>query len=427
MQCTDYLTRNCLISDAQSGFRKGYSTGTCLSEFLHTIYSSIDAGGACGVLFLDLAKAFDTVDHDIMLYKLRCLGFRLSTRIWFESYLKGRKQCTIVGGHMSSEKSIQCGVPQGSILGPLLFSLYVNDIDQHLKMSQKFLYADDTALVVPGHNLCHIQKTLSSELNVIGKWFCANKLSMNLTKTNCMLFRSKFLRWPDFKLNLKYENIPIKEVNVFKYLGVFLDPLLTFECHAKKIIAKVNQRIGMMWRIRSCISKNLAIDLYKSLIDPLFLYCCHLYDACSVSTARQLQTCQNKALRAVLSKGNRYSTDLLHSESEVEWLGVQRAKTTCTEIYKLVNNIGPRNLCKFLEINEPCRVLRSNAKVKLSGPSAKLVATKQNFLVRGIRYWDILDAHVQTSPSLWSFKARIKKSDFFNNAHFTNYKNLMYV
>ena len=235
-----------------------------------------------------------------------------------------------------------------------------------------------------------------------------------------MLFRNKHLRWPDFSLNLKHGNTSIEEVNIFKYLGVYLDPLLTFECHAKKIIGKVNQRTGLMWRVRNCITKDLAIDLYKSLIDPLFVYCCHLYDACSVTTARQLQTCQNKALRAVLSKGNRYSTELLHTESGIEWLGIQCAKTTCTELYKLVNNIGPRNLCKHFEVINPCRVLGSNAKVKLTGPSARLVTAKQNFLVRGTRYWDNLDPEVQSSPSLWSFKARIKKADTFNNAHFTN-------
>ena len=105
-QCIEYLTKNQLISGSQSGFRKGHSTGTCLSEFFNVVYSAVDTGGACGVLFLDLAKAFDTVDHGVLLYKLQCMGFRLSARNWSESYLNSRTQCTNVDGCISREKTV---------------------------------------------------------------------------------------------------------------------------------------------------------------------------------------------------------------------------------------------------------------------------------------------------------------------------------
>ncbi len=145
------------------------------------------------------------------------------------------------------------------------------------------------------------------------------------------------------------------------------------------------------------------------------------------TSARQLQTCQNKALRAVLQVGNRYSSDHLHEETGIEWLGVQRAKTTCTEMYKLVYDIGPKELWSHIKIKEPSRVLRSNANITLTGPTAKYVATNKDFLIHGRRYWDMLDSEVQTAPSLWSFKRRLKQVETFDTAHYTNYKNLMYI
>ena len=121
-QCQSYLTQYDLLSDAQSGFGEGRSTGTCLIDFLTEIYEEVDAGGASGVLFLDLAKAFDTVDHEVLFSKLRHLGFKLSSINWFMSYLNNRTQATKVGNSLSSWEQINCGVPQGSILGPLLLS-----------------------------------------------------------------------------------------------------------------------------------------------------------------------------------------------------------------------------------------------------------------------------------------------------------------
>ena len=163
---------------------------------------------------------------------------------------------------------------------------------------------------------------------------------------------------------------------------------------SKEILGKINQRTGLMWRITSCISMELAVDLYKSLIDPIFIYCSQLYDACTITSSRQLQICQNKARRAVLRVGNRYSTEKLHVESGMEWLGIQQAKTTCTEMYKLVWNIGPPNLCNCVTIKEPSRVLRSNAKIQLNCPVAKHVFANNNFLICGKQYWDMLNAGV---------------------------------
>ena len=170
-QVYNYLTDHGILSPNQSGFRKGYSTGTCLIEFLHHIYTNIDASRVSGVLFLDFSKAFDTVSHEIMLSKLKHLRFKPDATLWFGSYLTNRSQITKIRNARSNPAPIIHGVPQGSILGPLLFTLYVNDLPLALPECHVSHYADDTAVVVSDTNLDELQRKLSSAMNNIIKWY----------------------------------------------------------------------------------------------------------------------------------------------------------------------------------------------------------------------------------------------------------------
>ncbi len=194
-----------------------------------------------------------------------------------------------------------------------------------------------------------------------------------------------------------------------------------------RVISKVHQCTSLLWWIRSCISFNLARDLYNSLIDPIFIYCSHIYDACSLNACRQLKTCQNIVIRPILRVGNRYWSESLHVESGIPWRGVQRAKTTCVEIYKIVDQMGPPSLCKNISIKENTRALHSSASVQLNGPLAKHKFAKSDFLVRGCKYWAMLPHALQNAQSLYSFKKGIKANHSFENNTFTNYKNVFYL
>ena len=166
----------------QSGFRSGHSTGTCMMTFLDKIYNSIDTGDAVGVLFVDLSKAFYSIDHKIMIDKLGRLGFRRSSIKWFEPYLDNRKQMTKVNSSISTEINIECGEPQGSILGPLLFICYTNDLPNQLKWTGASIYADDTAIMSVGKSIPEIRFNLQSDTEMLHRWFDANKLSLNKSK-----------------------------------------------------------------------------------------------------------------------------------------------------------------------------------------------------------------------------------------------------
>ena len=169
----------------------------------------------------------------------------------------------------------------------------------------------------------------------------------------------------NLELNIKLDNEDIKQVDHFKYLGVLIDRNLTFAQHVECIKGKINQRTGLLWCIRNIVDKNLARDLSQSLIEPHFLYCSQIYDACGVELCKQLQICQNKALGAVLGVNNRYPTEKLHGKTCVKWLGISRAKNTCTKIWKLLNGSGPKTLCDDIKLYEAVRDLRCANKYQL--------------------------------------------------------------
>lgn len=189
-QVEEYLIRLDLLYELQSGFRAAYSTDTCLIHLFDYVRQNFDQGNYVGMLLLDMQKAFDTVNHKILISKLQCMGFSNSALIWFTSYLTDRTQVCDVEGSLSDPQSITCGVPQGSILGPLLFLVYINDISAAVRC-KVLLYADDSALLVPGCNVKDIENTLGIELESVNQWLVDNKLSMHLGKTESILFGTK--------------------------------------------------------------------------------------------------------------------------------------------------------------------------------------------------------------------------------------------
>ena len=186
----DFLETNDVLHNLQFGFRQKHSTSHALISLTEKIKQTIDKGNlACGV-FIDLKKAFDTVNHIILLQKLEHYGIRGITLQWFKSYLNGRKQYVSVCGNTSETLEIKCGVPQGSVLGPLLFLLYINDLAKVSKKLTFFLFADDTNIYHESSNILDIQKTVNKELRKVRKWLEANRLALNIDKTNFVIFHS---------------------------------------------------------------------------------------------------------------------------------------------------------------------------------------------------------------------------------------------
>ena len=246
----DYLVQNNILYNKQFGFQNGHSTDHAVIQLVDEIMKSFDQNLFTLGIFIDLSKAFDTVDHKILTKKLELYGIKNNNLNFFKSYLSDRKQGVSFNNTHSQLKPIVCGVPQGSILGPLLFLIYVNDLYLSSKLLHFILFADDTNLFFSHKNLKTLFFKMNAELSKINEWFKANKLSLNVTKTKFILFlkSSKVddipLKLPDLNIN----NINIKRVNSMKFLGVILDQHLNWNEHLKLIENKTSKCIGIMHR-----------------------------------------------------------------------------------------------------------------------------------------------------------------------------------
>ena len=235
-QLNEYLHVRGLLIENQSGFRSGYSTDSSLICLTDYIKHEMGHGNFTGMVLIDLAKAFDTVDHSILLDKLRAIG--VSSVDWFDSYLRGRSQCVEVSACKSEFLPISCGVPQGSILGPLLFLVYINDMSTSVNC-MLCLYADDSALLFSHRDPTIIADRLSSELSNCKRWLVDNKLSLHVGKTECLIFGSRGKLRKVHNFSVSCDGTAVQRVHKVKYLGVLLDESLSGSFHVCSLLKHV--------------------------------------------------------------------------------------------------------------------------------------------------------------------------------------------
>ena len=288
-QVYHYLSKNSLLTRHQSGFRSLHSTVTALLEATDSWAMNIDRGLINAVVFLDLKKAFDTVDHEILLRKLQYYGIRQSSYKWFASYLDNRTQICQINCCKSTPKSLKCGVPQGTILGPLLFLLYINDLPNCLHFSQPRMYADDTSLTFASADVHDVNDCLNYDLNKVYTWLSVNKLTLNLTKTEFMLIasRQKLSNLSDCP-SLTINNMTVEQVASTKSLGVCIDQTLNWESHIENICKKIASAIGAIKRIRHQIPFNIVVNVYNSLVQPHYDYCSEVLGNCNKGLSDRL-------------------------------------------------------------------------------------------------------------------------------------------
>ena len=241
MKC--FIDKTNILYPSQYGFRHGHSTEHAILDIVNAIQSNMDKGSfSCGV-FIDLKKAFDTVDHNILLKKLDFYGFRGMIQDWFESYLRERTQVTKVGQNTSNKMNITCGVPQRSVLGPLLFLLYDNDICSSSKNLKFYLFADDTNILLSNKNLKSLENTMNIELNKVYQWLISNKLTLNFKKKIFVIFRPYQKRLPFLpKICIKdparNTSVYLERKEYVKYLGVLIDYKLSWKNHIGSVALK---------------------------------------------------------------------------------------------------------------------------------------------------------------------------------------------
>ena len=301
-QLQQYLKKFDLLSPAQSGFRQHHSTESAVIYFTDEIRRNADAGRLTGALFVDLKKAFDTVPHKELISKLERFGFVDNSIAWFTNYLSNRSQVVSLGNNLSSPLAVENGVPQGSILGPVLFSLYINDLPSCINFSNVIMYADDTVIFFSSAQLMEVELKLNMELTSLSQWLCGNKLLLNLKITEFMVFgtQQRLHRQGIEGIDIALGGESVKHCDAFKYLGVILDSSLSLNQHIDYVKKKVSKMLGIFSRARPSLTIESANRLFKSMILPILDYCGAVFHRCGKGNEEGLECLQRRGGRIAL-------------------------------------------------------------------------------------------------------------------------------
>jgi hypothetical protein len=261
-----------LLYTYQFGFRKNYSTNMAASILCDKILNSIDNGQIVVGVFLDFQKAFDTVNHSILLKKLYKYGFRGTAYKWLDSYLCSRYQFVSYHNVDSMHLKVTHGVPQGSILGPLLFLLYINDIVHVSDVLIPIIYADDTNVFINGSSMQQIAQLMNYELQKIHTWLNTNKLSLNISKTQYIIFKTKIKKIDSYD-DIKIDGNVIDRVESAKFVGLILDSELKWHSHVQHVKKKIAKGIGVICKARKVFNRQTLLLLYNSFVLPYLSYC----------------------------------------------------------------------------------------------------------------------------------------------------------
>ena len=404
-----FMENNSTLFEYQFGFRKRHDTSHALLETVNYIRTYLDNGQNVLGLYLDLRKAFDTVDHRILLHKLYYYGIRGNAYNVIASFLDNRKQRTYVNGVLSNCADINIGVPQGSVLGPLLFLIYINDIHNVVPGESLRLFADDTNVFVHDNDCTNLVSKAQKVLGQLKIWFDSNKLTLHLGKTNFSIFhcmeRSAHFCPDYFILNVT----KICRTACTKYLGLIIDDKLSFKTHVDELCNSLTKYTGIFYRLRNSVSLDVAIQLYYSLVYSKISYGMEIYGLANASILKPIQVLQNRILKTITFSHRRHPTNDLHSKLGVLKVSDIHVLKMGTFIYKYVNNTLPR---VFRDIVNPrmssylVNRTRSNALFSVTRHNSKhgkLLLNNYCFKV-----WNDFPNNIKSSKSYATFKRKLK-------------------
>ena len=377
-------------------------------EMYNQISKSLSEGQFTIGIFIDLSKAFDTIDHKILLNKLNHIGIRGVALQWIASYLANRKQYVHLNGHSSNKRTITCGVPQGSILGPLLFLIYVNDMPNSSKILKFLLFADDTNIFYSHSNLKKLIEITNIELSKLNIWFRANRLSLNISKTNFIIFGKKGDTFRTNPLPVLIDDSEITQTSNSKFLGVIIDEKLNWSFHITQTCLKLTKNIGILNRLKYTISKTALLMLYNTLILPYLSYCNIIWASTYKTHIDKIVLLQKKAVRAITR-----SQYLAHTKPLFVQLRLLRVSDICKYqigmfMFKYKRHLLPLTFNNYFSLNTDIHDhnTKSSAGFHLYIFGKGLYGF--SIIHTGPRMWNALPSNITCIESIYIFKKHLK-------------------
>ena len=403
----NHMRDNNLLSSLQSGFIPGDSSVNQLTFLYNTFCKAIDSGKEVRAVFCDISKAFDRVWHAGLLYKLRAAGVTGEVLAWFKSYLSNRRQRVVIPGATSDWVFIRAGVPQGSILGPLLFLLYINDIVLEIKSNIR-LFADDTSLFIIVDDPTEAANVLNDDLSKITRWAGMWLVSFNAAKTNSLLLTRKINK--PYHPTLYMQNQPISEIETHKHLGIYFSNDCSWHRHINYIKEKAWFRINIMRKLKFKLDRKSLETIYLTFIRPILEYGDVIWNNCTQYEKDELEKIQTEAARIAIGATKLISLNALFSEIQWETLQDRRHNHQLTLFYKMSNHLAPEYLTSLIPqpVAAASRYNLRNSN-NLQTIHARTNLYYQSFLPSAIRNWNNLPIEIKQSDSVNSFKKHLFK------------------
>ena len=396
-QLMDHLESNNLLSDKQFGYRKQRSTDIAATLFTDNIRKACDKGLVSGALFIDLSKAFDTLGHHNILTKLEKVGIKGLSLQWFTDYLFSRRQCVKFNNELSDPSTLLCGVPQGSILGPILFLIFFNDFECCLQQCEVIQFADDTVVYFSAKSTEQVERVINSDLKNISAYFYNNELviNLNLGKTECMLMGTskRIANLPKRELELFYSGSKINCTTTYKYLGTQIDYNLNFAGNFEKKVRKASSKLHVLKHLKPLLTKEASIMVYNSYFLSNLRYNCILNLNLTLTQKKQPTNLETRASKIL-------NFNVAPIANELYKHGI-----------KLVRKCAKGKICsnfiEYFQINFHNKRTR-NKDLLLKIPKVKLELAKSGFFFMGAKLYNLLPRDIRLSETEADFIKKVK-------------------
>ena len=408
-QLYEFLSTNNLFSESQHGFMKGLSTQTALIKITEHLYKNIDKHEVSLLALCDLSKAFDSVSHTLLLQKMDVLQI---DDFWFKNYLSNRTQAVKINAIVSSKQNIEYGVPQGSVLGPLLFNIFINDLHNVANDSTLVQFADDAQFLLSAkiENLESLVQRMEATMERVNKYFSENGLKVNSDKTQFIFIGSRALtdRIPD-DIKIRVGNSELSPKESAKDLGVILDSHLSFEKHIDYICTKANGLLFFLTRNKEMFDDQTRKIVVEALVISLYSYCSLIWGACTASIRNKIQKVQNFAAKVAVGYGRKrdHATPFI---KKLDWLKVNDMLKyhEILFMFKIVNSHAPPGILQIPLVGHTHeRITRQIHELQI--PRTRTKIADRALSVRGAIQWNKLPEVIKQENRMTSFKNKLKE------------------